>query len=368
GGMLSASKLLYSVSTSGPSSIEKPRPWKKSTTSRSTRVIGCRPPRGRRRPGSVTSSRRPSCRSWAARSSAWRRARKSASMRSFAALARSPAGPRSAGGSAPMPCSSAASALFLPRKRERTWASAGRPSASAIARSASAASASRLRSSSPMRRPLRLGELGLGAGDQLGERLRIGGGEIRQVLAVDLDARLVEAVHQLAVGERVLAGSGVDARDPQAAELALALLAVAVRVDPGALDGLAGHPEQPAARSVVALGLLQDAVVPAPLDDASLHSGHARLLSRRARYGSSCSIRLRSTLATSTRLRRRRFRLVSFLVRMWCLPSRMRVILPVPVRLKRLAAPRWVFIFGISGVSRGARFARRLALGLAGRR
>ena len=39
--MLSASKLLYSVSTSGPSSISKPSELKKPTMSRITRVIGC---------------------------------------------------------------------------------------------------------------------------------------------------------------------------------------------------------------------------------------------------------------------------------------------------------------------------------------
>src|SRR5690606_35082657 len=99
-----------------------------------------------------------------------------------------------------------------------------------------------------------------------------------QVLAVDLDAGLVQAVDQLAVGEPVLARGGVDARDPQAAEIALALLAVAIGVDPGALDRLASDLEQTVARAGVALRLLQDPVVPAPLRDASLHSRHGAVL------------------------------------------------------------------------------------------
>lgn len=46
--------------------------------------------------------------------------------------------------------------------------------------------------------------------------------------------------------------------------------------------------------------------------------------------------------------RRRRFLLVDFLVRMWLLYARILLILPLPVRRKRFAAPRLVFIFGIS--------------------
>jgi hypothetical protein len=42
-----------------------------------------------------------------------------------------------------------------------------------------------------------------------------------------------------------------------------------------------------------------------------------------------------------------RFRLVLFLVRMCCLFAFWRVIFPVPVFLKRFAAPLWDFIFGM---------------------
>src|ERR1700710_1401500 len=53
---------------------------------------------------------------------------------------------------------------------------------------------------------------------------------------------------------------------------------------------------------------------------------------------------------TSTDLRSLRFRLVVFLVRMWLCIAWLRITLPVPVTLKRFAAPLCVFCFG-TGVS-----------------
>ncbi len=44
---------------------------------------------------------------------------------------------------------------------------------------------------------------------------------------------------------------------------------------------------------------------------------------------------------------RLRFCLVVFLVRMWLLKACLRLILPVPVSVKRFLAPDLVFIFGI---------------------
>ena len=56
---------------------------------------------------------------------------------------------------------------------------------------------------------------------------------------------------------------------------------------------------------------------------------------------------------TNVAERRRRFLFVDFLVRMWLLFARILLIFPLPVRRIRLAAPRLVFIFGISSCSRG---------------
>ena len=51
---------------------------------------------------------------------------------------------------------------------------------------------------------------------------------------------------------------------------------------------------------------------------------------------------------TSVAERRRRFLFVDFLVRIWLLYARILLIFPLPVLRNRLAAPRLVFIFGIS--------------------
>ena len=53
--------------------------------------------------------------------------------------------------------------------------------------------------------------------------------------------------------------------------------------------------------------------------------------------------------------RKRRFLFVDFLVRMWLLFARILLIFPLAVRRIRFAAPRLVFIFGISNRTPGAR-------------
>ena len=64
-------------------------------------------------------------------------------------------------------------------------------------------------------------------------------------------------------------------------------------------------------------------------------------------------MRLMSAGLTKVAERRRRFRFVDFLVRMWLLYARILLIFPLPVLRIRLAAPRLVFIFGISVVLLG---------------
>ncbi len=58
-------------------------------------------------------------------------------------------------------------------------------------------------------------------------------------------------------------------------------------------------------------------------------------------------MRFSSALLTKVAVRRRRFLFCDFFVRMWLLFARIRRILPDPVRRRRFAAPRLVFIFGI---------------------
>ena len=62
--------------------------------------------------------------------------------------------------------------------------------------------------------------------------------EVRKNLAIDFDAGLLEAVHKDTVAHVVLTRTRVDADDPQLAEIALLVLAIAIGVDPSAFDGL----------------------------------------------------------------------------------------------------------------------------------
>src|SRR5262249_21777258 len=109
---------------------------------------------------------------------------------------------------------------------------------------------------------------------QLREGLRVGQREVRQDLAIHLEPRLRESVHESAVGQAVLAGSRIDARDPELAEVALSLLAVPIGVAPAALDGLARALEQAAASAVVALRRVENALAPLLRGDAAFHSCH----------------------------------------------------------------------------------------------
>src|SRR5262245_20921225 len=106
------------------------------------------------------------------------------------------------------------------------------------------------------------------------ERLGIRDRQLRQDLAVDLDARSLESRDQPAVREPVQAGRRVDAGDPEHAELALALLAVAIRVLPAFFDRFAGRLQQLAAAREIAFGLAQNAALALPGGDPAFHSRH----------------------------------------------------------------------------------------------
>src|SRR3954462_8081489 len=72
------------------------------------------------------------------------------------------------------------------------------------------------------------------------ERLGVADGDVREHLAVELDAGDLQAVHELAVRHALLAGGRGDADDPQAAEVALLVAPVAIRVGVGLEQRLLG--------------------------------------------------------------------------------------------------------------------------------
>src|SRR5690606_12804217 len=121
---------------------------------------------------------------------------------------------------------------------------------------------------------------------QRGKTRRVVHGDVRQHLAIKGDAGLHQAVHEAAVAQAVDAGRGVDAGDPQRAEIPLLLLATDIGVLQGLGDGLLGNAEHLAACVVVTLGLLEDLLVTAARLNATLDSCHGSVLLRdTAAYG-----------------------------------------------------------------------------------
>lgn len=79
-------------------------------------------------------------------------------------------------------------------------------------------------------------------------------GEVGEDLAVEGDAGLRQLTHQFAVRHAVLASTGVDALDPQRAELALALLPADVRIEQAFFDSVLGNCPNVFAGTVVPFG------------------------------------------------------------------------------------------------------------------
>src|SRR5690348_17709413 len=74
------------------------------------------------------------------------------------------------------------------------------------------------------------GQAGFGLLGEGGEAGLVEHGDVGQHLAVQVDVRLLEAVHEAAVRETAEAGRRVDAGDPQAPHVALLVATVAVGV------------------------------------------------------------------------------------------------------------------------------------------
>ena len=74
--------------------------------------------------------------------------------------------------------------------------------------------------------------------------LRVADCDIGQHLAIELDIRLLERRHQLAVCRAVQAGRSVDAGDPQLAQIALAYAAVTSGVPQALEHGFVRSSEQ----------------------------------------------------------------------------------------------------------------------------
>ena len=103
-----------------------------------------------------------------------------------------------------------------------------------------------------------LGQGGLGGLDEHGEGRRVVDGQVGQDLAVDLDTRGLEALDEAVVGQAVGPGAGVDALDPELAEVALLLAPVVVAVDQRVGDLLLRLAVEARALAPVAGGALEE--------------------------------------------------------------------------------------------------------------
>src|SRR6185437_2083507 len=125
----------------------------------------------------------------------------------------------------------------------------------------------------------RLGpEARLGPFDDPGERGLLEHREVGENLAVHLDAGLLQARDELAVREARLTATRVDARDPESAELALLVAAVAVGVLPRAHHRFLGDAVYVLAAAAVTLGLLDDLLVARARRDSTFYAGHGGYL------------------------------------------------------------------------------------------
>src|SRR5207253_9137548 len=97
-------------------------------------------------------------------------------------------------------------------------------------------------------------------------------------LAVERDPGELGAMDELRIGQPLGADRGIDPLDPQRAERALLHLAVAVGILPGLLDRLAGDPDRVLAAAVIALRLVEDALVLGAGGYAAFDACHLSLL------------------------------------------------------------------------------------------
>src|SRR5229473_1748429 len=301
--MLRAVKLCQSSSMSGPSAQVKPISPKMAASSSITWPIGCKVPRPSGRAGRLTSTFSDASLAASAEApSAPLRASSAASISPLSWLTRAPNSLRCSGASPPRVFIRPVTLPFFPSAATRATSRAARSAACCTAPSASLRIVERssilrysnrlrwaehekgsLRSRLPLldflavpphaaRQSLLEGGLGL-----IDQGLKRGGLPHRQIghdLAVDLDPGLQDAVHELRVGEAMLARRGVDALDPQAAERALLVAPIAIGILQALLDLLDADAERSLGAAAIALGELEDLLVTSVCGHAPLDACH----------------------------------------------------------------------------------------------
>ncbi len=117
-------------------------------------------------------------------------------------------------------------------------------------------------------------QVSFGSLGQLAKRGHIFKRQMGQQLAVDFDAGAAQTIHQSAVRNTTNSGARIDANDPQRAELALFLAAIAVGVLAGFGYRLLGNAKHLAPRPRITLGFFKNFLVARTSGDAAFYSGH----------------------------------------------------------------------------------------------
>jgi hypothetical protein len=123
-----------------------------------------------------------------------------------------------------------------------------------------------------------LGQGSLGLFDQGCEAGSIVDGDVGQDFAVKLDAGFFEAIDELRVADAILLGGGIDAHDPERAELALFLAAARVSEFESALNGLLGGLVKLGFCKEITFGALQDLFAPVGAFGSTFNAGHCFVL------------------------------------------------------------------------------------------
>src|SRR5450755_2848140 len=119
-----------------------------------------------------------------------------------------------------------------------------------------------------------LGQRGFGLLRDLSECRSVVNGQIREHLAIDVDRRFFQAVHEHAVAHSQLAHGSVDTGNPQRPEFTLFLAPVAVLILPRLHHRFFGDAIDVAATAAIALGFVEDLFVPRFGGNSTLYSRH----------------------------------------------------------------------------------------------
>src|SRR5512140_769059 len=127
-------------------------------------------------------------------------------------------------------------------------------------------------------------EAGLRLHHELCERRLVEHGDIGQHLAVDIDCRLLQAVHEHAVAHALLASRRIDTGDPQGTELTLLLATVTVGILACLHHRLFGDAIYVLSATAVTLGLGENLLVTCARYYTTFNSWHDLLLMRMASW------------------------------------------------------------------------------------